>query len=429
MEKQGQTARIEKSRNICGNFLIFACAFLYAASMAAKGIFIAEQQYIVDMWNLAYATASLSNTFYFVTYGFVQIVLFFIVSRLDIVKYVLVTVPIASLLTMLIGTAENIGSIWFYFGLSGAFQAGIYCGCNYALAKYLPVKLLEKANKVMNAMYALGTVAAYGLCALCITWGLWRAPYFVIGGIFASSVIVFGVAVRQAKRFLEINKRLDGASSAGLQNGVEEKPLFTLETRKKTTVFYILVVVFAFLISALYYGVMNYITALLVEVHGMSQNVSVYVSIIAPVAITLGPMLTIGSCEKEPDFIKVGLRYLVAILPIPVLLAFFYDSNVLLALVLSVLFVVVAQGVKTIVLSVITFRMRNQLNVGAYSAISNAVASVSGGVIPTVFGKIIDTAGWTVSYVTLFGLTAIVLFSLFIIDALVCRAQKKEAVL
>ena len=52
--------------------------------------------------------------------------------------------------------------------------------------------------------------------------------------------------------------------------------------------------------------------------------------------------------------------------------------NVLiLYLLLVVIFIVVVNGIKAIVLSVITFKMKDIINFGAYSAISNAVVLYS----------------------------------------------------
>ena len=180
----------ETNKDIYANFLIFACAFLYGSSMAAKGIFVAEQKYIVDLWS----------------YGITQIVLFLLIQRINIFKYLLFTIPLAALATILMGMAKNINNICLFFGFSGLFQAGIYCGCNYFLTKYLPVRLLTRANKIMNAMFAVGTVVAYAVSAFFITWDLWRLPYFLLGGIFLLSFVLFVVAVQKSKSIKRIEQ-------------------------------------------------------------------------------------------------------------------------------------------------------------------------------------------------------------------------------
>jgi len=182
----------------------------------------------------------------------------------------------------------------------------------------------------------------------------------------------------------------------------------------------------AFLITSLYYCVMNYITSLLVDVHGMDKGVSVYVTIIAPIMVALGPMMTISSCEKDRNFIREAILYSLILIPVILLLAFFYELNVWFSLILSVAFVVIANGVKAIVLSVMTFKMRNMINAGAYSAISNAIASISAGVTPTVIGRIIDGSGWQAAYFTTFGIVIFIIAALVVINFVVKKTNSNK---
>lgn len=429
-------ANVDKKRYKYGNLLIFACFFLFASSMAAKGVFASQTKFLVDLWGLEYATASMANTYYFVTYGLVQIGLFFFMSKINMRKYMLWTIPFAAITTALIGVATKIQHIWIFFGLSGAFQASIYCGCNLMLTKYLPLKLLSRGNVLMNLGYATGTVVAYLLSALFIGFGgeSWRIPYFIIGGIFMASLIFFAVIVYVSRRFAKINGMLDKKLTAVVSAENTEKsdamndddPLITLKTTRKRIIFYAVDLVMAFLITSLYYCVMNYITSLLVDVHGLSQDVSIYVSVVAPVAIALGPMMVIRSCDHHKDFVRQGVIFGLILLPVPLLLALFYQVNMWLALGLSVIFVIIANGIKSVVLSVMTFKMRKVMNAGAYSAISNAIASISAGVTPTVMGAILDAAGWTAYYYVTFGLTVFVVLATFIIDLVVRRDYKRE---
>ena len=136
-------------------------------------------------------------------------------------------------------------------------------------------------------------------------------------------------------------------------------------------------------------------------------------------------MMAISSCDHHKDFIRQALVYSLILLPVPVLLAFFYKANLFLALGLSVVFVVVANGVKSIVLSVMTFKMRKVMNAGAYSAISNAVASIAAGVTPTIIGKVIDGPGWAAAYWVTTIVCAVIIIALFIIDTIVRKDYKK----
>lgn len=415
-----------------GYLLIFACFFLYMSSMAAKGIFAAEQKYIVDLWNLQYSEASMANTFYFVPYGLAQFLLFAIMKKINIFKYLFITVPFAVLATLLIGFSQNIYQIWIYFGLSGYFQAGIYCTCNYALTQNLPSRLCSTANRIMNLGYAVGTVIAYGICAICIGNDLWRLPYFIIGTVFFSSIVIFAVVLKKARRFRKINEILDAKANSVVINNtkstVDNTPLFLLNSKKKLAIFYVLELSFAFVITALYYGIMNYITSLLVDVHHLPDDVSIFVSILAPLTIAIGPMTMITICDKKKNFVQNGIIASLITLPIPLLLALFYDLNVVFALALSVVYVVMLNSIKAIPLSISTFIMKKQINSAGYSAISNAVASLSAGVAPTVIGKIIDVYGWSVSYYVLFITLAFTIVMAIFVNILIKRSSKKSLV-
>ncbi len=426
-------ANIEKNRTSVGKWLIFACFFMYMTSMAAKGVFAAESKFIKELWDINdYSLVSMTNTFYFVTYGLVQVGLFFIMKKINVRKYMIYSIPFAAISMILMGAVNNIYMMWLFFGLTGAFQAGIYCGCTYMLTENLPTKLLSPANKIMNLGYAMGTLISYGLCGVCVGNDLWRLPYFLLGGLFLVAVIVFALIVSIATKYKRINEKLDAClktenlNEKAKINDFEEKPLFDLETKKKVALFYTVDLVMSFFITCLFYMVMNYITSLLVDVHRLDDDISIYVSMLAPAVIAIGPAVAISLCDHDRDFIREGLYMLIALLPLAILLAFFYEVNVYLALALSLAFIVIANGVKSIILSVMAFRMRKIINSGSYSAISNALASLAAGIAPTVTGAIIDNSGWAANYWVLAGVVLILIIATIVIDLCIRRSYKRK---
>ena len=106
-------ANIEKNRMSVGKWLIFACFFMYMTSMAAKGVFAAESKFIKEFWKIKdYSLVSMTNTFYFVTYGLVQVGLFFIMKKINVRKYMIFSIPFAAISMILMGVAENIYVMW-----------------------------------------------------------------------------------------------------------------------------------------------------------------------------------------------------------------------------------------------------------------------------------------------------------------------------
>ena len=71
------------------NFLIAACVFLYASSIASKSVFTAEIVKVLDVLNVTKVQASLANTYYFITYALLQVGLSFFIGRINVKKYCL----------------------------------------------------------------------------------------------------------------------------------------------------------------------------------------------------------------------------------------------------------------------------------------------------------------------------------------------------
>ena len=68
--------------------------------------------------------------------------------------------------------------------------------------------------------------------------------------------------------------------------------------------------------------------------------------------------------------------------------------------------------------------MRKHINSGAYSAISNAIASIAAGVTPTMIGSVIDNSGWKTAYFVTFAVALTLTLSLIVIDVIVRKADK-----
>ena len=409
------------------NALIAACFMLYTAMMSAKGVFLAEIAYLMEVFEVDKATASLTNTYYFVAYAGVQFLLFFIVKKMNLQKFLKVTVPIASIATVLMGLSRGITDMYILFAICGLFQAGIYCGCNATLTTFLPTRYLSRANSVMNLGYATGTVIAYTFSAFFVRFGLWRLPFFVMGAFLLMTVVFFSVCVRGAGK-IKMADNAGGTSEVSSKNA-SDIPFITLENKRSRVIFYAADLILVFLITCLYYAINNWISTMLVEEHGLSQDIAIYITILAPALIAVGPAMTIRYCDRHRDFVRAAYLYLLAALPIPAVLAFFYGSSAILTFVLSVIYIVAVNGVKSIGLSVMAFKLKDVVNTAEYTAISNAIASLAGGIAPTAIGFVIDGFGWKVSYLAVFGVTLGVVIALMGVDIVVRKIDKSKQLL
>ena len=427
---------IEEKRQSIGKSFMLTCVFFYILSVAAKGVFAAEVRYIIEIWSLTQAQVQLANTFYFITYGVVQIILFIFMEKINIIKYAFVTVPISAIVSIAMGLATGIEMIWVLFALVGVFQAGMYCACNYMLTKYLPRKLLPSANKFLASGYAIGTAISYVISALFVGLTLWQIPYFILGGLIILITVALVYQTKLIARFSNINRKLDIKqmvkeskqcdSNNSLPLASVEKPIFLLSSNKRKVIFYATILLISLMLNGLYYAVMSFVTSVLVDEYALPQDISIYVSTVIPIIIILGPVITISSCEKHKNFIKQAIKFLIILLPVPILLAIFYKTNVLLYFVLIIIYLILANGIRVILNNVVAFKMKDYINVASLVALINAFASVAASIWPLVIAVIYDNGGWGATY---WAVTAMVVISLVltaVIYLLVNRTYKKD---
>lgn len=414
-----------ENNTACGvkifKLLIAACFALYTSMMCAKSVFNAELVSFIAAMHTDKFNASLANTYYYVTYAATQVALAFIMNKLNVRLYLIVTVPIAAVCGILVAFCANMTEVWILFALQGVFQAGIYAGCMYMLGVYLPPDMLSSGNAILQAGFAIGNTVAYAVSALCVAAGSWRMPYVIFGAVFIISVLFFAVVTARIKRlYPDAEKRLRAGASENKENIDESdsfynRGLFTLVTKKRVFSFYFWSVVYSLLATTLYYGVNNWVGNFLKEVYGFPDSVSIIISLVVPIMMFFGPAVAISASKKQKNFVKVGLITSAVPLAVSVLLVFVYGLNVVVAVLLIAAFIVSTRTL-TGLQSVATFNMRTQINTGAYTAIINAAASISAGVAPTVIGKMIDSAnasslngngGWLVMFINATALSVI----------------------
>jgi MFS family permease len=70
--------------------------------------------------------------------------------------------------------------------------------------------------------------------------------------------------------------------------------------------------------------------------------------------------------------------------------------------------------------------MKDQINVAAFTSLTNAFASIAASVWPLIIALIKDNGNWAMTYWTLAIMTAIVLLATIVLDGVVKTTYKKD---
>ena len=407
--------------------LVWACFFLYVLMMGSKNVFTAELVTLQGVFGTTKAETSLAMTYYFITYAIGQMVLSALFGKINLRIFLFVTGTLSAIVTIALGLSSSIVLAYFLCGINGVFQAGIYSGCMGILARYLPLKLLPYANRIMSIGSAAWGVISYGCSALFVGYGLWNAPFIILGVLFLMSAVFFFYAAIRMKKFpIAVIEKNEPAPE---KQQIEEKPFIDLKVKKQVVLFYVIILVITVLSEIMYYSVMNWIPDMLHDVFAMPEEYSILITIIVPIISAVFSIMAISCCEKVKNILNVSITFYLVSVFATIPLVFVYDFNLILSMILLALAVASRSGGGAVIGGVIAFKMRTRINSGSYTATRNASASVMAGVVPPIVGAFIDmfdgTSGYKWSYliVSIAGLLCIL--TLFVFSAWYKKSNKK----
>ena len=403
-------------------FLIFACCLVWTIMMGSKNIYTAEYIEISRLFNVDKPQASLAMTFYFITYSTTQVGLFFYMEKINVKWFMLISVFLSGIVTVIIALTMKLWQLWWILAINGILQAGIWGMCTLLLNKHLPTSLKPTANMLMNIGTAIAGIISYGSASLFVSFKRIDSPFVFFGIILSLSAVILFIAVQNCEK-LKREISIDADSTTKIS---EYSPTpFTLKTSKSRVIFYIVSFILSFAIHFVFYGTLNWIPNMLQENFAMLESTAILISVLAPLATIFGAIIAIRHCEKYNNFIVVGLIYLALATVFAFAMVFIFNINAILSLIVLIIYLIIIQGVVTMVFSVISYKLGGYINAGAHSGLMNAAGGFSAGFAPPIVGAIIEGYnGWQTSYIFIFSLTIIITISVFAILLLIRNKEK-----
>ncbi len=413
---------ITKKQNFAYKLLIFATFFLYIVLTGAKNLYVAEKTTLEDLGTFgSFTDLAATMEYYFYSYAAMQIFLAFFMKKLNIKWFLTITLSVSAIITILMAFTNTIISHWILYTVNGAMQAGVW-GCSLkVLSLYLPKNLLARANKVMASGPAVAGIVSYGTAALF--GNNWTLPFILLGVLLLLSIALFFLSVTMAQRFPRSIETHHVVHADGTEEDVseeDENDFIHLKTKKRVIVFFIVSIFTSVIVTALFYTMNNTLDIFLKQVGHFSNTTAKLISILAPIATIVGPILCVNACEKERNFIKVGTLFFILTLIFSTALLFFFDVNIILSMFFILMFLILVNGGRSVCLTVAPFKMRDKIDTGIYSALTNAAASISAGLMPKIFTSIVDNPllsihkNWTNAFLVM------TLWNLLVVACFIC---------
>jgi sugar phosphate permease len=420
----------ESRKNVSYVLFIIASFFLYIILTGSKNLYVAEKTTLNTLGFGSLTELALTMEYYFYAYALTQVVLIFFIKKINVKWFLTVTVSASALLTVYVAFSQSLVEHYVIYIANGFLQAGIWSCLFKLFGEYLPMRFLPFANKLMASGPAVAGIISYGFAA---AFGdEWRTPFATLGVILLLAVVAYFVTESRVYRIQKGEAKQRLSSTNEVTADEEDNDFIHLDSKVRVFVFYVVSSVMSFLVTSLFFMLNNNIDVFFKEIGGFSNDVSKLLTILVPITIVVGPMLTVSSCEKHKNFILVGAVYFGISAFLSLLILFFYNSGILFSLLLLLLFLVVCNGARMITMSIIALKMRRKINTGVLSAALNAAASLASGIAPRVVASILDNESlsaiesWQNAFLLIFILNLVIVVSILLIELWVYLINRKK---
>ncbi len=384
--------------------ILIACYLFYTLTMALKLAYTSQLVEIVSFFNTSKALVSLGLTIYYFVYAIAQVGLGLIISKIDIKKFLVVTAILSSVSFSLIGITNELWQVWIILGLNGIFQCGGWGGITYILGKNLPNDTLSYCSKILVTGSVVGTAFSYFISSICIEFLSWKATFVVIGVLYLASTLFL---LFQENKIEKIHSRHDELDFDKFVKDHSHDYVIPKGEKVNLVPIMIYIVVLSFLVNCLYYGIGNWIPSYLKEVHLFPTTLSIFITLMMPLASVPSRIVMFKSFDKSGNIFSKSTLIGVILTTLLVLMVFTYGLNLLYAIIISLALKIIIEAFAAGVSSYTLMKFKNYINTGTSSLIVNSSASFGAGVIAIVSGLVMDAFGWSNYYLFLAILSAI----------------------
>ncbi len=407
------------------NQLVLILFFVYFASMAAKGFLSSGLIVFQNHFGVIKSQASLVSTFYYITYTAGQILIIPLFRRIDVKKYLIITVSLSSLSTLLVPICSEIWHMHVLWAINGFLQAGVWGGSISILSAVLAPEKYSHATKMMSTAYSFSGAIPPLMVSLSIIVNMWYLPCLITGAMLLVMIVWF---VFFYKKYLKDNKvSVKEKAKFEANQEITEKYL-VLNTKPKRAIFFVLIAICVFIAYLLQSGLTKWLPNLLNEEYHLDEAISVSLTTFIPVIVFIGPIIIMNICDKVKNYLAVLAVAMCVSLGFFFLTYLLFDVSWVLFLILVFMCRVTLNAVRAYIVGSIPFKLKEQMDPGSLSTLLNVFASLSAS-SSTVLVYLMEVLelDWGGYFFMIF-LIALFLTLIIVVSALVITFGKKKRV-
>lgn len=366
--------------------LIFLCWLVYTSAYLGRYSYNANINPIMADYSVSHASAGLVTTFFFFAYGIGQVVNGVLCKYYN-KKYVLSgALLLSALINLIVFFGVKFPLLKYLWLVNGFAQSVLWSSLVLVLGRELEGQNLKKAVLVISTTTPVGTLLSYGLGSLLALSG--NYPFsFLTGGIVLAAV---------AFVWLLSYGKLVGERSETPAEKEKAEPTSRKNSRKAMYPTVILLALFAVINNLIKDGLSTWVPSILKESYGLSDSLSVFLTLSLPVLGIFGAATAVALNKKIKDFISLSTVFFVSSgIMIFIVVVLLGTEEWLPVLICFGMVSLLMSAINNVVTSMSPLYLRERLNSGRLSGILNGFCYLGSTISSYGLGVIADGSGWS----------------------------------
>lgn len=364
--------------------LIALCWIVYTCSYIGKLGYSANIAQIETLYGILHAEAGMVSTFFFFAYGAGQIFNGLFCRKYNLRFVVFGALIVSTLCNFGVGIAPDFSILKYLWLLNGAALSVLWPSLIRLLGESLDKKDSARAVVIMGTTVATGTLLIYGLSALFVALGSFKAVFFIAATLMPLVALVWLIT------YPKLVKKS--------QTELAEK---TKQTEPKKTFSHGLLIsvcimaLFAVVNNLVKDGLTTWVPTILIETYALPDSVSILLTLLLPMLAIFGTMVATTLHKKIENFVALcAVLFLAAAALIGFVIALLSTGVFVVTIVSFSLVSCLMAGVNNVITSMAPLFWKEKINSGLLAGILNGFCYVGSTISSYGLGSVADGLGW-----------------------------------
>lgn len=400
MERSENKISEGKSKAI---LLIFLAWLVYTTSYLGKVNYSANITQIIDFYGVTKMQAGAVPTFFFFAYGIGQVVNGLLCKKYNAKWIIFTSLIVSAAINVSVALCTDFSIIKWLWMINGFVLSILWPTLIRLLSETIPQKNLGTSSVVMGTTVAIGTLVIYGLSSLYAAFDKFKLSFYTAGIAVAVVALIW---IFSYNKIVNSSKKEKETDNSVIENSTQDSA-DTIKDNSGKKILFASICVLCFCaigVNLIKDGLTTWVPSILKESFGMSDSISILLTLFLPVLAVFGNAYALKVHKKIPDYVNhcTIVFAVIAVLICVIILSLTSGSSPVLLICLIVVNFL-ASSLNSLITSIFPLFMRNKVNSGLFAGILNGFCYLGSTISSYGLGAIADNSGWIAVFLALIG--------------------------